>query len=394
MLGFLLARAAVPVTVLEKHADFFRDFRGDTVHPSTLQVLHELGLLERFLARPHQEYRTVRASIGDHDVVVADFSQLPTAVQFLVIMPQWDFLDFLVAEAARFPCFSIRMNSEVTGLIEEDGVVRGVHIGGVGGEADIRARLVVGADGRGSRVREFSGLSVIDLGAPIDVLWFRLSRRAEDPEQPLGRFLHGRISILINRGDYYQCGLVVRKGTFDALRASGLEAFRGLVSDAIPAVGARTGELASWDDVKLLTVRIDRLRTWHRPGLLCIGDAAHSMSPIGGVGINLAVQDAVAAANVLSEPLARHELISPALLARIQQRRTFPTWATQQVQVVLQKVVLKALVRPSLDALPVPLRLLNRFPRLRAIPARIVGLGFRPEHVLSLAVGRTSEAPP
>ena len=383
MLGFLLARAGVPVIVLEKHADFFRDFRGDTVHPSTLQVLHELGLLERFLARPHQEYRSIRASIGDHDVVVADFSQLPTAAQFLVIMPQWDFLDFLVTEARRFPCFSIRMNSEVTGLIEEDGVVRGVQVRGVAGQSDIRARLVVGADGRGSRVRELSGLAITDLGAPIDVLWFRLSRRAEDPEQPLGRFLHGRISILINRGDYYQCGFVVRKGTFDELKASGLEAFRRLVADSIPVLRARIGELASWDNVKLLTVRIDRLRTWHRPGLLCIGDAAHAMSPIGGVGINLAVQDAVAAANALSEPLVRHELIAPALLARIQKRRTFPTWATQQAQLILQKVILRALARPSSGALPLPFRLLNRFPRLRHLPARVVGLGLRPEHVLS-----------
>ena len=383
VLGFLLARAGVPVIVLEKHADFFRDFRGDTVHPSTLQVLHELGLLERFLARPHQEYRSIRASIGNHDVVVADFSHLPTAAQFLVIMPQWDFLDFLVTEARQFPCFSIRMNSEVTGLIEEDGVVRGVRVGGVEGQTDIRARLVVGADGRASRVRELSGLAVTDLGAPIDVLWFRVSRRAEDGEQPLGRFLHGRISVLINRGDYYQCGFVVRKGTFDALKASGLEAFRRLVADSVPILGARTGELASWDDVKLLTVRIDRLRTWHRPGLLCIGDAAHAMSPIGGVGINLAVQDAVAAANALSEPLARHELLSAALLARIQRRRTFPTWATQQAQVMLQKIVLKALAQASSGALPLPFRLLNRFPWLRRVPARVVGLGLRPEHVLS-----------
>ena len=385
VLGFLLARAGVPVTVLEKHADFLRDFRGDTVHPSTLQILHELGLLQRFLALPHQEYRSVHASIGDHDVVVADFSRLPTAAKFLVIMPQCDFLNFLVVEARRYPCFSIQMSSEVTALIEEDGVVRGVRVHGIAGPADIRARLVVGADGRRSRVRELSGLAVTDLGAPIDVLWFRVSRRPEDPEQPLGRFLDGRISILINRGDYYQCGLVVRKGAFDALKAAGLESFRRLLADSIPVLGARTGELASWDDVKLLTVRVDRLRTWHRPGLLCIGDAAHAMSPIGGVGMNLAVQDAVAAANALSGPLARHELVSPALLASIQKRRTFPTCATQRVQIFLQHLIIRALARSSSGPLPLPFRLLDRFPRLRGLPARIVGLGLRPEHVLSRA---------
>lgn len=383
VLGLLLARAGIPVIVLEKHADFFRDFRGDTVHPSTLQILHELGLLERFLARPHQQYRNISARIGEHEVVVADFTGLPTAAKFLVVMPQWDFLDFLVTEARRYPSFSIRMNSEVTGLIEEDGVVRGVRIGGVAGQTDIRARLVVGADGRGSTVRALSGLAVTELGAPIDVLWFSVPRQKDDSEQPLGRFLDGRIWILINRGDYYQCGLVVRKGTFEALKAAGVDSFRRLLGDSIPLLRERTGELASWHDVKLLTVRIDRLRTWYRPGLLCIGDAAHAMSPIGGVGINLAVQDAVATANVLSEPLARHELVSSALLARIQQRRTFPTWATQRAQVVLQKIILRALSRPSSAALPLAFRLLNRFPRLRHLSARLVGLGVRPEHVRS-----------
>ena len=396
VLGFLLARAGIPVIVLEKHADFFRDFRGDTVHPSTLQILHELGLLERFLARPHQEYRSISARIGEHEVVVADFAGLPTAAKFLVVMPQWDFLDFLVTEARRYPSFSIRMNSEVTGLIEEDGVVRGVRIGGVAGQTDIRARLVVGADGRRSAVRALSGLAVAELGAPIDVLWFSVSRRADDPEQPLARFLDGRISVLISRGDYYQCGLVVRKGTFEALKAAGLDSFRRLLGDSIPVLSGRTGELASWDDVKLLTVRIDRLRTWHRPGLLCIGDAAHAMSPIGGVGINLAVQDAVATANVLSEPLARHELVTSMMLAGIQQRRAFPTWATQRAQVMLQNMIIRVLSRPTSGALPFPFWLLNRFPRLRRLPARLVGLGLRPEHVRSRveATERATECAP
>jgi len=380
MLGLLLARRGVGVTVLEKHADFFRDFRGDTVHPSTLQVLHELGLLSSFRRRPHQELRELSARIGTEAVTVADFRHLPVAARCLVIMPQWDFLDFLAGEARRYPNFSLLMGSEVTGLLHDGATVAGVRVATASGTHELPARLVVGADGRHSTVRRLSGLQVRDLGAPIDVLWFRLPRHADDPEEPLGRYSQGRIAILVNRGDYFQCGFVIRKNGLEELQSRGLEAFRALVGQVLPLVRMRTGAIGSWDDVKLLTVTVDRLRTWYQPGLLCLGDAAHAMSPIGGVGINLAIQDAVAAANILAEPLCRGP-VPVGILARVERRRRFPTRATQRLQVLLQRVISAALERASDPALPLPLRLLRRFPVLRRIPARIVGLGFRPEHV-------------
>ena len=381
MLGFLLARAGVDVLVLEKHADFLRDFRGDTVHPSTLEVMAELGLLDEFLKRPHQEARQLTGYVGGEPVVVADFSHLPTRCRFIALMPQWDFLDFLAGHARRYPTFHLAMQAEVTDLIKDGGQVVGVRAKTPGGPLEVRADLVVGADGRHSTVRERAGLKVEDIGAPIDVLWLRLSRRPEDPDQPAGRFDRGRILVMINRGDYWQCGFVIPKGGIEEVRRRGLEAFRAEIAALAPFVANRVDELRSWDDVKLLTVVVDRLRRWYRPGLLCIGDAAHAMSPVGGVGINLAIQDAVAAANLLAAPLLAGRLTTDDL-RRVQRRRQFPTRVTQWVQVLVQERVIRRVLggRRRLR-LPLPLRLLRRFPVLRRVPARLIGIGIRPEHV-------------
>ena len=381
MLGLLLARAGVEVVVLEKHADFLRDFRGDTIHPSTLQVLHELGLLDRFLRLPYQKVERLGVSIGDEILPVADFTHLPTRCRFVALMPQWHFLDFLAGEAAHAPTFTLRMRTEVTDLIHEEGDIVGVRASGPDGALTIRAGLVVGADGRTSLVRERAGLRVDELGAPMDVLWFRLSRRQSDGVETMGRIAPGRFLVMIDRGDYWQCGFVIAKGTIDRLRAAGLDAFRGDVTRVVPFVADRIAEIASWDDVKLLTVQVNRARRWSRPGLLCIGDAAHAMSPVGGVGINLAIQDAVAAANLLTAPL-RSGRVTPADLAAVQRRREWPTRVTQRLQMLAQEGV----VRPVLDRTgpitpPLGLRLLGRFPILQRLPARLVGLGVRPEHV-------------
>ncbi len=299
MLGLLLARAGVDVVVLEKHADFLRDFRGDTVHPSTLEVMHELGILEDFLKRPHQKLRELTGEIGDTRVRLADFSHLPTHCRFIALMPQWDFLDFLAGHAKRYPGFHLRMRAEVNGLIMDGDSVSGLRADTPEGLLEVRASLVVGADGRHSTVRDLAGLEVKDLGAPMDVLWLSLSKRAGDGSQSLGRIQAGRLFVMLDRGDYWQCAFVIPKGGFEALRAKGVENFRAEIVALNPALADRVNEIASWDDVKLLTVRVDRLKRWYRSGLLCIGDAAHAMSPVGGVGINLAVQDAVAAANIL-----------------------------------------------------------------------------------------------
>jgi 2-polyprenyl-6-methoxyphenol hydroxylase-like FAD-dependent oxidoreductase len=390
MLSFLLARAGVDVLVLEKHGDFLRDFRGDTVHPSTLEVMHELGLLDAFLRRPHQEARQVTAYVGGAEVTVADFSHLPTRCRFVAFMPQWDFLDFLAECGRRYPAFQVRMRAEVTGLVEDGGRVVGVTAATPQGPLEVRADLVVGADGRHSTVRERAGLKVRDLGAPMDVLWMRLSRRPGDPSQPLGRFDRGRILVMLYRGDYWQCGYVIPKGGIEDLRRRGLEAFRQDIAQVAPFLGNRVSELRHWDDVKLLTVVVDRLRSWCRPGLLCIGDAAHAMSPVGGVGINLAIQDAVAAANALAGPL-REGRVTTDDLRRVQRRRALPTWLTQWLQVLIQdRVITRVLGSRKALSLPWPLQLLRRFPPLRRIPARLIGLGFRPEHV---ATPEATEAP-
>jgi 2-polyprenyl-6-methoxyphenol hydroxylase-like FAD-dependent oxidoreductase len=381
VLGLLLARAGIPVLVLEKHADFLRDFRGDTIHPSTLEIMYELGLLDEFLRRPHQETHALGAQIGDDFLEVADFTHLPTHCRFLALMPQWDFLNFIAEQARRYPTFQLAMQSEVTGLVEEGGRVVGVRANTPQGPVAVGADLVVGADGRHSTVRERAGLDIDDIGAPMDVLWMRLSRHPEDPGQTLGHIDAGHVFVMLNREDYWQCAFVIAKGGFEEVRRRGLPAFREEIARLAPYLRDRTAELHDWDDVKLLSVAVDRLRVWHRPGLLCIGDAAHAMSPIGGVGINLAIQDAVAAANLLAEPLLQGAVAEDDLRA-VQRRREFPTRATQGLQVFVQnRVISRVLANRRGIRAPLLLRLASRWPYLRRFPARIVGLGFRPEHV-------------
>ncbi len=382
VLGFLLARAGVEVVVLEKHADFFRDFRGDTIHPSTLELMYELGFLKDFLSRPHQEFTRIGAEIDDFEVPVADFTHLPTHCKFLALMPQWDFLNFVAEKAKAYPQFHLRMESEVTDLIEENGRVAGARAKTPEGELEVHADLTVGADGRQSLVREKAGFEVIDRGAPIDVLWMRIGRKPDDPSQSLGRFRAGKILVTLDRGDYWQCAFVIQKGAFDAIRQRGMAAFRADIESAAPFLRGRTEELTDWEQVKLLSVRVDHLRRWSREGVLCIGDSAHAMSPVGGVGINLAIQDAVAAANALALPLLRGA-VSAERLDGVQKRREFPTRVTQAFQVFAHKrFVGPALNRSKpVQRLPLPLKLLQLFPVLRRIPARMIGMGARPEHV-------------
>jgi 2-polyprenyl-6-methoxyphenol hydroxylase-like FAD-dependent oxidoreductase len=385
MVGFLLARAGIATLVLEKHRDFLRDFRGDTVHPSTLEVMAELGLLDSLLAIRHQELREIHAQIGDTEIQLADFSRLPTRCRFLALMPQWDFLEFLAAQGRRYPEFQLRLQAEVKDVVEEQGRVTGVLVESPEGTSRVAADLVIAADGRHSTIRARAGLEVQDLGAPIDVLWMRLSKMPQDPPQSLGRFNYGRLLVMIDRGDYWQCGYVIRKGRFAELRARGIESFRGDLARVAPFLDDRLRELEDWDDVKLLSVAVDRLKRWWKPGLLCIGDAAHAMSPIGGVGINLAIQDAVAAANLLARPLLEGRL-STRHLEAVQRRRMFPTRVTQGIQVILQERVLdRVLGRDEPVQAPWPLRLFNRWPWLRRIPPRVIGIGVRPEHVRSPA---------
>lgn len=385
MLGLLLARAGVEVVVLEKHADFLRDFRGDTVHPSSLEVIHELGWLEEFLRLPHQEARGLSAQIGEHAIAFADFTHLPTHCRFVALMPQWDFLNFVAEKGARYPGFTLVMRAEVIDIVEEAGRVVGLKARTPDGPLEVRADLVVGADGRSSVVRERARLVVRELGAPMDVLWFRLSRSAQDTQDTLGRFDAGRILVLINRGDYWQCGYVIPKGSLEQIHRQGLPAFRADVALFAPLLQDRVGELADWDAVKLLTV-VDRLEQWYRPGLLCIGDAAHAMSPVGGVGINLAIQDAVAAANILARPLRETRLRESDLRA-VQRRREFPTRVTQRMQLLVQNRVVRPLLgRSGAVSPPLALRLFNSIPFLRRIPARLVGVGIRPEHVRAAAL--------
>jgi len=389
MLGVLLARAGVPVVVLEKHEDFLRDFRGDTVHPSTLEVIHELGVLEEFLKRPHSELRELRGMIGNEPVTIADFSHLPVKCPFIAMVPQWDFLNFLVAQGRRYPTFQLVMRAEVFDLIERDGRITGVRAQTPDGPIDAHADLVIGADGRSSIVRSLARLPIEDIGAPIDVLWMRLSKRATDAGASLGNIRNGHVFVMLDRGDYWQCAYVIPKDGYEALRRVGLEAFRAEIVGVVPFLADRVAEITSWDHVKLLTVRIDRLKQWHRPGLLCIGDAAHAMSPVGGVGINLAIQDAVAAANILYRPL-RQGAPSAAYLGAVQRRRELPTRITQRMQVVMQnRVIFRTLTSGAPTSLPWPARLLRDYPILRRIPARLVGMGFRPEHVRSPEVGPT-----
>jgi 2-polyprenyl-6-methoxyphenol hydroxylase-like FAD-dependent oxidoreductase len=379
MLGFLLARAGVDVVVLEKHADFLRDFRGDTIHPSTLEVMAELGLLDDFLKRPHQEVTYVGGEFGDERIRVADFTHLPTRCKFIAFMPQWDFLNFIAEKARAFPTFRLLMETEAVDLSGARQRVTGVEARTDRGEMSIAADLVIGADGRHSLMREKAGLAVENLGAPMDVLWFKLDRRESDDHAVLGRILEGQGLVMLDRGSYWQCAFIIRKGGFEDIKRQGIDAFRGRI--AMLARRDRADEIESWDDVSLLTVRVDRMPRWYGPGLLFVGDAAHAMSPVGGVGINLAIQDAVAAANILAGPL-RERRVKRSDLARVQRRRRFPTWATQALQVAVQNRVIGPVLRDGgTPKVPGFLRLAQRFPVLQRLPARLIGIGVRPEHV-------------
>jgi len=381
MLGVLLARSGVSVAVMEKHADFLRDFRGDTIHPSTMQVLDELGWLQEFLRLPHEPVPRLTARFGDRALLVADFSHLDVAAPFIAMMPQWDFLTFLARKGEAYPGFSLLMQTEARGLIIEDGRVEGVVAETPEGPLTVRAALTVAADGRDSALRKAAGLDVLPFGAPMDVLWFRLPRYATDTAETQGRFERGRIFIMLNRGAYWQCAFVIAKGTNERVRREGLAAFQAAVGALLPFEASRAEAITSLDDVKLLNVQVDRLKTWSRPGLLCIGDAAHAMSPIGGVGVNLAVQDAVAAANVLARPL-RNGTLTDSDVAAVEARRAWPTRVTQRLQLALQK----AIIAPALTAEeevkpPLFLRAVAWAPILARLPAYLIGVGVRPEHV-------------
>lgn len=377
MSALLLARAGVDVTVLEKHKDFLRDFRGDTIHPSTLEVLYEMGILDDFLTRPHQKVDRLTGVIGGEEVIIADFTHLKTRCHYVAFMPQWDFLNFLKEHAEKLPNFHLKMETGATDLIEENGRVVGVRAG----VTEVRADLVLAADGRNSVLRAKSGLEVVDVGAPMDVLWMRLSRKPTDPAIPFGRFDRGKIFVQLYRDEYWQCAFVIQKGGQKLIQEKGMEAFRESIAAICPMLADRVHELRSWDDVKLLTVSVNYLRKWFRPGLLFIGDAAHAMSPVGGVGINIAIQDAVAAANLLAPALRRGNL-TEAELETVQHRRELAARWTQRAQIVMQNRVIGPLLQTS-GRLKLPLfaKLLRAFPRLRRIPARLIGVGFRPEHV-------------
>jgi 2-polyprenyl-6-methoxyphenol hydroxylase-like FAD-dependent oxidoreductase len=380
MLGFLLARAGLDVVVLEKHADFLRDFRGDTIHPSTLELMHELGLLAEFIKLPHERAEELSGRYGDMPVTIADFRHLPTQCKYIALMPQWDFLNFLADRGRGYQGFRLLMSTEAIGLIEEGGRTVAVRARAPEGEIEIRAGLVVGCDGRHSTLREQAHFQVEELGAPMDVEWFRLSRRPDDPSATGGLFLPGRIFVMLNRGDFWQCAYVIPKDGDAEIRRKGLAAFRAGIVSAVPMFADRVDEIASWDQVKLLTVAVDRMPRWYRSGLLFIGDAAHAMSPIGGVGVNLAVQDAVAAANILAEPLLSG-VIGDEVLAKVQNRREFPTRVTQRIQVLMQNNIIRTVLSGEELKPPLPLRLLAAWPLLRRLPARLLGLGVRPEHI-------------
>jgi 2-polyprenyl-6-methoxyphenol hydroxylase-like FAD-dependent oxidoreductase len=387
MLGLLLARAGVDVMVLEKHADFFRDFRGDTIHPSTLELLYELGYIDDFLKLPIQRAEQIGGTISGFKFIAADFTHLPTHCKFMALAPQWDLLNFIADRARKYPTFHLKLEHEVTGLIRKGDRVIGVRAKTKTGDVQVTADLVIGADGRGSCVRDASGLAVTDFGAPFDVLWMRVSRDPNDPNQSLGNFRAGRGLITINRKDYWQCGYLIPKGSLEDLQQKGLAAFQDEVARTAPFLRERVKELDSWDKIKLLTVQINRLKRWHLPGLLCIGDAAHAMSPMGGVGVNLAIQDAVATANILT-PRLLDGTVSEELLTRVQERRTWPVEMTQRLQVFMQnKFLLPVLDRQGELTPPWPVKLLARFPILRRIPARVIGMGLRPEHVQTPEAG-------
>jgi 2-polyprenyl-6-methoxyphenol hydroxylase-like FAD-dependent oxidoreductase len=384
MLGYLLGRAGVDTIVLEKHADFFRDFRGDTVHPSTLQVMDELGLIEGFLKLPHQQLQKMDGKFGETSIRIADLSRLKTKYPFVAFMPQWDFLNFLRESGKEFPALKVMMNAEVTDLIGAPDAVAGVKVSTPEGLVEIQADLTVGCDGRHSIVRQRANLAVEEIGAPMDVLWFRVGKRANESESVFARVEAGRMMVTFDRGDYWQCAYVIAKGQYDAVRSRGLDAFRGDVSTMAPILKSGMSDVKTWDDMKLLTVAINRLKRWTRPGLLCIGDAAHAMSPVGGVGVNLAVQDAVATANLLAEKLGQGCPTEDELDA-VRRRRMFPVRVTQAMQVVVQNRLISVALTPGARPLRAPfaVRVINALPWLQGITAGVVGLGVRPEHVRS-----------
>ncbi len=391
MAGLLFARAGVKTLVLEKHDDFLRDFRGDTVHPSTMELFHELGALDELLSRPHDKAAQLSGIIGGEKVRIADFGHLPAYARFIALMPQWDFLDCVADLARAYPSFSLRMNAEVTDLLWEGDRVAGAICDNV----PIRAKLVIAADGRRSLLRGQAALPLMDLGAPIDVFWFRLSKKRTSDNRSTGVIATGRLLALLDRGDYWQCAYVFAKGMADALRERGLDNFRDDVAATAPFLGGAVGELQTWDQVKLLTVELDRLTKWHRPGLLAIGDAAHAMSPIGGVGINLAVQDAVAAANYLAGPMADGSDVDD-LLWRVQRRRMLPTRIVQAMQRAAQDRIIDRVVLKNVPITRPPrfIRLMQRFPILQRIPAYLIGMGFRREHIRSPDAGLRRAGPP
>jgi 2-polyprenyl-6-methoxyphenol hydroxylase-like FAD-dependent oxidoreductase len=379
MAGYLLARAGVPVIVLEKHADFFRDFRGDTIHPSTLELMYELGLLEEFLKQSHQEVRELRAIINGQTVPIADFTKLPTRCKFIAFMPQWDFLNFISTHAKEYPSFQLLMQHEVIDLTFDRQRVTGLRAKTPGGELEIRADLIIGADGRHSIVQARAGLKRQEFGVPIDVLWMRISKKPDDPQQSFGFFQYGKLLVLLDRGDYWQCGFVIPKGGFAEIKTRGLEQFQNDIVSFAGFLRDRVAELDDWSKIKLLTVQINRLRDWCRDGLLCIGDSAHAMSPAGGVGINLAIQDAVATANLLAGKL-RTGPVSVDDLRKVQARREWPTLLIQAMQVFIHRRVVTGQTSRRKDSLPIVFRLLKWFPVLRQIPARFIGIGPRSEH--------------
>jgi 2-polyprenyl-6-methoxyphenol hydroxylase-like FAD-dependent oxidoreductase len=382
VLGLLLARAGIDVAILEKHGDFLRDFRGDTIHPSTLDLMHELGMLDEFLRVPHEQVFRIGAQIGDDFWPMADFTHLPTICKYIALMPQWDFLDFISEKARAYPGFHLHMNTNATELITEGDRVVGVGAETEQGAEEFRADLVIGADGRHSTVRARSELELEESSVPMDVLWMKISRKESDGEQTLGHLIPRHVLIMINRKTYWQCAFLIPKGQFEETKKRGLPEFRATLVKLALFLRDRVEELKSWDQIRLLTVTVDRLKCWHRPGLLCIGDSAHAMSPVGGVGINLAIQDAVAAANILSEALRGADAIPESLLEKVQRRRMFPTRATQRMQIFAHEHVIRPVLHSDRPvSAPFMLRLFKAIPLLQRIPARIVGLGFRPEHI-------------
>ena len=391
MLGYLLGRAGIQTLVLEKHADFFRDFRGDTVHPSTLQVMDELGLIDGFLKVPHQQLQKMDGKFGDQSIRVADLGRLHVKYPFIAMMPQWDFLNFLRESGKRFASLQVMMNASATDLIWSGDRVVGVHADTPEGPVEIRAGLTIGCDGRHSVVRERARLDVEEIGAPMDVLWFRAGRRPNEAENLFARIQTGKMLVTFDRGDYWQCAYVIAKGQFDAVKARGLDAFRSDIAGMAPVLDAGMSDVKTWDDVKLLTVAINRLKRWTRPGLLCIGDAAHAMSPIGGVGVNLAIQDAVATANLLAAKLVALKdsrgCPSEQELDAVRERRTFPVRMTQAMQVAVQNNLISRVIKPGDEPLRVPvfLRIVSSVPWLQALAGRLMAVGVRPEHVHSPA---------